>query len=137
MIFEILKNRNRCESPIHQEASNKISSKSDAKQRSYSNFDNGVKSRDFRKFLLPGPPTFDFFRLFIVILNVHDERNRMAFVSLKSAGWFSRSEGGESAPHQLTHSRKSTSNRVFVKACYARVCLKSNDKYPKNALQTV
>ena len=31
-------------------------------------------------------PIFDFFRLFIVILKVPDERNRMAFVPSKSAG---------------------------------------------------
>ena len=31
MIFRIFQNRNICESPIHQEASNKISSKSDEK----------------------------------------------------------------------------------------------------------
>ena len=77
--------RNMCESPIHQKASNKISSKSGEKQRSYSNFSNGWKSWNFWKFLLPGPPIFDFFRFFIVILKVRDERNRMAFVPSKSA----------------------------------------------------
>ena len=38
----------------------------------------GWKSRNFRKFLLPGPPILDFFRFFIVNLKVHDEKNRMA-----------------------------------------------------------
>ena len=46
----------------------------------------GLISRNFRKFLLPGPLFFDFFRLFIMFLKVHDERNRMGFVPSKSAG---------------------------------------------------
>ena len=80
MIFRIFKNRNICESPTHQEASNKISSKSDEKQRSYSNFSDRVKKmRNFRNILLPGHPIFDFFT-FYGLLKVHDEKNRMAFV---------------------------------------------------------
>ena len=75
-----------CKSPVHQEASNKISSKSDEKQRSYSNFSNGVKIAKFSEIFASRTPNFLLFRLFIVILKVHDERNRMAFVPLKSAG---------------------------------------------------
>ena len=43
-------------------------------------------------------PIFDFFRLFMTILKVHDERNRMASVPSKSAGYFSRSDGGTNRP---------------------------------------
>ena len=99
MILQILKKRNICESPIHQEASNKISTKSDEKQRSYSIFSNGVKIAKFSEIFASKTPNFRFFRLFIVILKVHDERNRMAFVPSKPL-------------HQLTYSREPTSNRV-------------------------
>ena len=83
MIFRILKNRNICESPIHKVASNKISSKSDEKQRSYSNFNNAVKIAKFSEIFASRTPNF---RLFIVIRKIRDERNRMAFVPLKLAG---------------------------------------------------
>ena len=53
--------------------------------KSHSNIlSNEVKSRNFGNFLLPGPPIFDFFGLFIVILKVNYERNRMTFISSKS-----------------------------------------------------
>ena len=80
------KNRNVCESTIHQEASYKISSKSDEKQRSYSNFSNGVKIAKFSEIFASRTPNFRLFSTFMVILKVHDERNRMAFVPSKSAG---------------------------------------------------
>ena len=63
--FRIFKNRNICESPIHQEASNKISSKSDEKQRSYSNFSNGVKIAKISECFASRTSNFRFFfRLF-------------------------------------------------------------------------
>ena len=56
--FEYSKNRNIYESPIHQEASSKISSKSDEKQRSYSNFSNGVKIAKFSEIFASRTPNF-------------------------------------------------------------------------------
>ena len=48
-------------------------------------------------------------------LVLHDEGNRMAFTPSKSALRFLRSQGGSNRPpHQLTSSRKLTSNRVKV-----------------------
>ena len=73
MIFLILKNRNICESPIHQEASNKISSKSNEKQRSYSNFSNGMKIANFSEMFALRTPNFRLFSAFYS----DSERNRM------------------------------------------------------------
>ena len=80
--FRNIKKRDKCKSPIHQEASNTISSNSDQKQRKYSIFSNEVKIAKFSKIFASMTPNF---RLFIVILKVHDERNKMTFVSSKSA----------------------------------------------------
>ena len=38
-------------------------------------FSNEVKSRHFRKFLLPGPPRFDFFRLLIIRITTDQTAN--------------------------------------------------------------
>ena len=64
MIFRIFKNRNICESPIHQETSNKFSSKSDKNQRSNSNFSNGVKIAKFSETFASKPPNFRLFSTF-------------------------------------------------------------------------
>ena len=63
-----------------------ISSKSCEKQRSYSNFSNGVKIAKFSEIVASRTPNFRLFKLFMVILKVHDERNRMALVPSKPAG---------------------------------------------------
>ena len=66
--FSNIKKRNIWESPIYQEASAKISSNSDHKQRSYSIFSNEVKIAKFSKIFASCTPKCRRFRLFIVIL---------------------------------------------------------------------
>ena len=62
----------------------------------------------------PEPQIFGFFLFSKMDLVVHDEGNRMAFTPSKSALRFWDLKGGGIAPppHQLTSSRKPTSNRV-------------------------
>ena len=65
--FSNIKKRNICESLIHliyQEASDKISSKSDLKQRSYSNFSNGVKTAKISEICASRTPSFRRFSTF-------------------------------------------------------------------------
>ena len=85
-------------------------------------------------FLAPEHQIFGFLGFSKTGLVVHDERNRMAFTPSKSALRFSRSQGGteSSPPHQLTSSRKPTSNRVNdVYKCQKMVLCYVTSSHPK------
>ena len=113
-IFGTCKNLIVCDGLVYWETCPEIWPKSFKKQRSYDNFKHLVKKR---RILFLAPWTSNFRIFFFIFENgsiVHDEGNRMALTPSKSALRFSRSQGGPNRPppHQLTSSRKPTSNRV-------------------------
>ena len=113
-IFRICTNLIVCDGLLYWETCPEIWPKSFKKQRSYDNFKHLVKKTANFIFGPLNPKSLDFFGFSKTDLVVHDERNRMAFTASKSALRFSRSQGAgpNRPPHQLTSSRKATSNRV-------------------------
>ena len=95
------------------------------------------KSQKIRKFCFQDPQ-FSTFLLFIVILKVHDERNRMTFCYQNRPFSFRDIQGAESPPHQLTYSRKPTSNRVKIWcACTYEWFWLSTSTYPRLHPKTI
>ena len=105
-LFEYSKHRNICESPIHPEASNKISSKSDEKQRSYSNFSNRVKIAKFSEIFASRTRNFRFFSTFYSDSEISrwEESNGLCPIEIGRLVleiW--RGEPNRPPPHQLTY----------------------------------
>ena len=107
-----------CDGLVYWKTCPEIWPKSFKKQRSYNISKHLVKKRRLFEFLAPWTPNLRIFLFSKTDLVVHVERNRMALITpSKSALRFSRSQGGRiGPPHQLTSSRKPTSNRTRPRA---------------------